>query len=109
MLTKSLGRSRAGDRRGLASVRGRWLGNVRRMALPWLGIGRVWAWRTTRREAAAKASLAGEMFRERTRHDPAADVERVPEPDHSPIGAQWNEIKGRWERWATDHWEPVAD
>jgi hypothetical protein len=30
---------------------------------------------------------------------PVVDVEREPEPDAGPPGAQWNEVLARWERW----------
>ena len=30
---------------------------------------------------------------------PVADVDRTPEPDAGPPGAQWNEVLARWERW----------
>jgi hypothetical protein len=30
---------------------------------------------------------------------PVADIERIPEPDSGPPGAQWNEVLSRWERW----------
>lgn len=30
---------------------------------------------------------------------PEHQVVRVPEPDEGPPGAQWNEVRGRWERW----------
>lgn len=46
-------------------------------------------------------------------HDPppVVDVEREPEPDAGPPGAQWNEVLARWERWddATGTWAEATD
>jgi hypothetical protein len=39
------------------------------------------------------------------------DVEREPEPDAGPPGAQWNEVLARWERWddASGAWVEATD
>lgn len=36
---------------------------------------------------------------------------RVPEPGLPPEGSQWNEVRGRWERWdaAADDWVEATD
>ena len=40
---------------------------------------------------------------------PVPDVDRTPEPDEGPPGAQWNEVLARWERWdeASGAWVEV--
>ena len=42
--------------------------------------------------------------------EPVVDVERTPEPDGGPPGAQWNEVLSRWERWddASGAWVDVG-
>jgi hypothetical protein len=32
-------------------------------------------------------------------HESVPDVTRAAEPTEGPPGAQWNEVKGRWDRW----------
>lgn len=46
---------------------------------------------------ARELHLAEELEAEDT--PPVVDVEREPEPDAGPPGAQWNEVLARWERW----------
>lgn len=61
------------------------------------------------------STLARELLRadEAAAHRPIVpDVERAAEPAAAPKGAQWNEIRGRWERWdeAAGEWvEALAD
>lgn len=33
---------------------------------------------------------------------PVIDLDRFAEPEVQVVGAQWNEVKGRWERWDED-------
>ena len=42
---------------------------------------------------------------------PVVDVERAPEPDGGPPGAQWNEVLSRWERWddASGAWVDASE
>lgn len=60
--------------------------------------------------ALARAEHHGEEL-EAAEPPDVVDIARTPEPGEGPPGAQWNEVRGRWERWdeATGAWVEAVE